>query len=319
MNYILEKFKKELEECKAALEAATNIIIISHRNPDGDSVGANLGLRKMLENMGKKVTSACADPVPLTYSHLEKTIEYINDFDPVDYDLIITVDCGSHEMMKFHETKPELLTEYKDKMLNIDHHPSNDFFGKYNLVVDDACSTTYIIYYLFKYANWHIDRDTATALMVGLYYDTGSFMHSNTDSDVLRVASDLMSHGADFQPITKSQFKHKPLKKLKIWGRALKNIKMNEKNVVVSTVSEKDFNECDAEPEDLSGIINYINSVPNSKLSVMVNEDMKGNIKGSLRTQGDTDLSKLAQLFGGGGHKKAAGFTIKGDISQLEQ
>ncbi len=307
----------EFDKAKDLLTAARNILIISHRNPDADSVGANLAMKETLEGMGKKVQSACADPLPQNCLFLKDAGKYINDFNSADYDLIVTVDCGSHELMKFHLKKPELLDRNKTKLINIDHHPSNDFFGNVNIVMDQAPATCFILYLFFTYCGWGISKDCATDLLHGLIYDTGSFMHSNTNADTYRIAARLKAHGADLERCVKEQFHTSSISKLRLWGRALSRVNMNSKNAVVSAITEQDFREENSEPEDLSGLINYINSVPDSRFCVLLTEDMKGNIKGSMRTQNeDVDLTRIAGLLGGGGHRKASGFTVPGRLQE---
>ena len=140
-------------------------------------------------------------------------------------------------------------------------------------------------------------------------------MHSNTNREVLEMAGDLISKGADHKKIVKALFNTTPVGQLKLWGRVMARAHVSKKHAVVSAITEKDFKECEAKPEDLSGVIDFLNAVPDSKLAILLAEDQEGNIKGSMRTQSEKiDLSKLAGIFGGGGHKKASGFTIPGRI-----
>ncbi len=303
-----------LDEVKGLLEQAQRILIISHRGPDGDTVGCNLALKQALNSQGKHVTSACVDPPPEYAFVLKGAFHFVNDFDLNDFDLVIVVDCGARNLMTFHQSKPELLEE-KIPLINIDHHPSNDYFGTHNLVHDSAAATAFTIYHLFKYWDFPITKDIAECLMMGLYYDTGSFMHSNTSGEVLQMAADLMNSGARINRMVKSMFRSTPANQLKLWGRIMQRARVTNQNAVVSAVTNQDFHECQATPNDTSGVIDYLNSVPNSKFSILLAENGPDKIKGSLRTQDDNiDLSKIAALFGGGGHKKAAGFTLPGKL-----
>lgn len=307
----------EFDRARDHLLQASRILIISHKNPDADSVGANLALREVLENLGKKAESACADAIPENCDFLRSAKNFLSDFNPVDYDTIVTVDCGSHNLIKFHEKKPELLDRNKTFIINIDHHLTNDYFGNINVVMPGSAATCFMLYLFFTYSGWGINQSIATSLLHGLYYDTGSFMHSNTSAEVLRVASRLKAHGADHDLCVKKQFHNTSINKLKLWGKALERIEMNSKNAAVTALTKKDLLEQNLDPEDISGLINYVNSVPDAKYSLILSEDFKGNIKGSLRTQNeDIDLSAIANLFGGGGHKKAAGFTIPGQLKE---
>ena len=296
---------------------AQRILIISHKSPDADTIGANLALREALENMGKTVTSASVDIVPESCLFLRKADTYMQDFNLSDFDLVITVDCGGHKPMAFHEKKPELLDRQKVQLINIDHHPNNDFFGSTNIVMADTPATCFILFLLFSYYGWSITPTMATSLLQGLYYDTGSFMHSNTSADCLRIAARLKALGADLERSVKEQFHTASIPKLRLWGRALSRATLNDKQAVITAVTEQDYKEENAELEDLSGLVNYLNHVPQAKFCILLTEDFKGNIKGSLRTQDEVmNLSTLTGLFGGGGHKKASGFTIPGHLVQ---
>ncbi|KKR08077.1 MAG: MgpA protein, phosphoesterase RecJ domain-containing protein [Candidatus Peregrinibacteria bacterium GW2011_GWE2_39_6] len=331
LNYLLRSAKKNayftmnnpkyftqssIEEIKSLLKKSEHIVIISHRNPDGDTIGSALALKHALKQWGKNVTCSCINPPPDYTLMLPGVWEYVNDFDLNKTDLLIAVDCGAHYLMKFNETKPEILNK-KIPLLNIDHHPSNDYFGSHNLIWPEAAATTFIIYHLLIEFDLLITANIATCLMLGVYYDTGSLKHSNTTSEVLTMNADLLQKGARHEEVIKELFHTTPINRLKLWGRVMQRARINEKKVVVSAITEQDFIECNSEPEDLTGVIDFLNSIPESKFTVLLNEDRKGNIKGSFRTQNnDMDLSRIAAVFGGGGHKKASGFTLPGKIDQ---
>jgi len=303
------------DQAKNLILSARRILIISHKNPDADAVGANLALREAMERIGKTVDSACVDPPPENCEFLPKTDSYLCEIDPSQYDLICSVDCGGHKLLGFHEKHPELLDRDKVTLINFDHHTSNDFFGAVNIVMDQTPSTCFILYLFFNYCGWRISPSMATAMLHGLYFDTGSFMHSNTDPDTLRIAGRLKAIGGEHRPCVKALFHHTKLNQLRLWGRVLSRLHFNEKGAVVSAVKESDYQSTGCKFEDLSGLINYLNQVPEAKFTMLLTEDMRGNIKGSLRTQrDDINLSEIAGLFGGGGHKKAAGFTVPGRL-----
>lgn len=308
----------QFKSAKDLLQKAKRIVILSHKNPDGDTVGANLGLKHALSGQwGKSVTSACIDPVSETMDFLPGYYEYVQDFNLGDYDLAMCVDAGATYMLKFNESKPDLFDKTKTQLINVDHHASNNHYGTVNLVDEHAAATVQIVYHFLRYCNLTIDRDIATCLLHGLYFDTGSFMHSNTTAEVYSIAADLIKKGADFRKIVKRQFHTIPLPQMRLWGRVLSRARITEQEAVVSAVKENDFRECGTGPEDLTGAIDLLNAVPETKFSMILSEDMKGNVKGSFRTQDEhVDLSQLASVFGGGGHKKAAGFTLPGRIKE---
>jgi bifunctional oligoribonuclease and PAP phosphatase NrnA len=317
MEQVSENMKIEFSRAKNALLEADNICIVSHRGPDGDAVGANLALRLALESFGKNVVSACVDPVPPNSMFLKKADSFVLDFNYEDFDVIVAVDCGHIKLFKFHETKPEILSG-KKPFINFDHHESNDNYGTINPVDPLACATCFVLYKFFKFMGWEISIDMATALLHGIYFDTGSLMHSNTDADVYRVAGKLMARGADLKRISRELFHVTSVAKMRLWGKILERAQINEDNVTISAVSESDYAATGTNSKDTGGAIDFLNMVPESKYSVLLSEDGKGLVKGSLRTQrNDINLSKIASQWGGGGHPKASGFGVEGRLRPI--
>ncbi len=308
-------FDREFSAAKQLLQDAKRIVILSHKSPDGDTVGANLALRYALtKQWGKEVISACVDPIAASSLILEDASLYVNDFDIAWPDVIVCVDAGAHYMTNFHKVKPTLFSG-KPPVINIDHHPSNDNYGTINIVDANAAAACQIVYHFIKYCGFQITPAIATALLHGMYFDTGSFMHSNVNEEVLGVASQLMWKGADFKSIARAQFHTMPVQQLKLYGTILERAHVNEKGIAVSALTQEDFDTTGAEPDDTTGVIDYLNSIPEGKFCCLVYEDRKGMLKGSLRTRrDDINLSELAGVFGGGGHKKASGFSFPASI-----
>lgn len=317
MDSIPENLQIEFQKIKKIFLQSEKICIISHRGPDADAVGSNLALRLELEALGKTVVSACVDEVAQNSMFLPKANTFVKNFNYEDFDAIVAVDCGALKLVKFNETKPELLS--KDKpFINIDHHGSNNFFGTINAVDPDSCATGMILYKFFKFCGWPITIDIATCLMAGIYFDTGGMVHSNTTALVFRIAGDLMSKGANVRKISKEIFHTTPVNKLRLWGKILERAYVNEEGVTVSAVSFSDYSATNTGPDDTGGIIDYLNSVPDSKYSVLLSEDENGRVKGSLRTQrDDVNLSDIASQWGGGGHPKASGFGVEGKLKPI--
>ncbi len=296
------------------IASAHKIAIISHRSPDGDTLGAGLGLRQILKNQGKMVENICGDPIPIAFRYLPESDVFRPDFSPNDFDLIITVDAATAAQTGFDQTHPEIFAEGKPLLLNIDHHISNEFFGNENLIDADSASTTMIILKMAKLLGWRISPDAATALLNGLMTDTGSFQHSNTTPEVLRAAARFLSLGADLPKIRKNVFRTNPVSTLKLWGEVLQRTSLDSGGVVTSVVRESDFVKTGADPKDISGAVDYLNMVPTAKYSLLLTE-RSGKVKGSFRTQrDDVNVSEIAGQFGGGGHVKAAGFTRTGRL-----
>ena len=177
-----------------------------------------------------------------------------------------------------------------------------------------------MLFYLFSAFKAIITRDIATCLLTGLYTDTGSYMHQNTTSDTLRVGARLMAHGADLASLSKHFFNTKPVNQLRLWGRILNRAKLTEDDVIVSAITQNDLEELKANKDQLSGAIEFLKYVPGIRYAEILSEEEGGRVKGSLRTiRDDVDVSAIASNYGGGGHVKAAGFSIPGKLEREVQ
>ena len=291
------------------------ILVISHRKPDADTLGAAICLKIWFDREGKQTTLACIDKPNKCFEFLPHINEFTDEFNLESFDLIIIVDAGASYMTNFHKKYPNLF-DFK-QIINIDHHASNDNFGKINIVDPLAASATVILCRMFKFLNVEIDSDMATCLLAGIYNDTGSFMHSNTDHEVLKISADLMSKGASLAEIRKALYGGKSLSTLRLWGKVLENTYVTDEKVVMSVVKDDDYDLAGADPEHLTGVIDYLNMVPDTKFALLLNEDRMGHVKGSFRTRkSDIDLSRIAAVFGGGGHSKASGFMLPGKLEE---
>lgn len=308
---------KELyQEARKLVNSAEKILIISHRKPDADTLGGAISLKILLSKARKNVTLACVDKPFSDFCFLPYLDEFVRKFDLEKFDLMIIVDAGASYMTDFH-LKYEDMFKSEIPILNIDHHASNDNFGDVNIVDSDAASTTVILYRMFQDWGIEIDNEMAVCLLAGIYGDTGSFMHSNTNKEVFEISSDLMGKGAKIADLSKSLFKTKSVNTLKLWGKVLEKAYITDDKIVVAAIKENDYDPVSSNSEQLSGVIDYLNMVPDTKFAVLLNEDRHGNVKGSFRTQkNEIDLSKITAVFGGGGHPKASGFKMRGKLKE---
>ncbi len=231
-------------------------------------------------------------------------------------DLIITLDSGDTQQLgKIYSDNQELFE--KTPIINIDHHISNTLFGDVNLVDYKACSTTEVIYSLLPLLDTeknYIDENVATLLLAGMLTDTGSFQHANTTPRSLDIAADLIEKGARHQEIIKNLFKTKNLSTLRLWGRLLTKLQNDPiYRMIWSSVSKIDLEETQSKSEDADGLIDeLLSTTPGTELVLLVKEREDGIISTSVRSSSPlVDSVSFAQLFGGGGHKQAAGFKIR--------
>jgi len=290
------------------IDRARNIVLIGHKNIDGDCLGSLLAFRQFLIKRDNKPILISVDEPSQNLAFLPH-LDQIQSNLPPNFDLLIALDCASLSQTGFEE---KLKTK---KIINIDHHATNDSFGFLNLIDSKAAATCQIIYWLLREWGIKIDRKIAIYLLVGIMTDTGGFQYSNTTKDVLEVASDLLKYGVNIEKINRHLFGTKSLPALKIWGIVLERIIKNKKyNIAASYVTEDDLKKLGATEEDLEGIANFMSEIPNVSAIMFISE-RQGMIKGSLRsTKDDIDVSVLAQMLGGGGHQKAAGFSVPGKL-----
>lgn len=292
---------------------AQRILIVMHEKPDGDALGSALALRLALKHLGREVTVAAVDAPPESYSYLPHFFKIADGFKPQDFDMAIIVDCGGWKRTGFFEDD-ELNIDWPTHLAVIDHHATQKLTPGIHLVDPNMSSSAQLVFYICEEWGVPITQEVATCLMTGLSTDTGSFKHSNTTAEVFRIASRLMEAGASLSKITQNIYLGRSVPALRLWGRTLNKIKQDrELGMIFSVITKKDLDECGANLEDLEGVIDLMNTVPGASATMLLSE-RDGEVKGSLRTNDpDVDVSKLAAIFGGGGHIKAAGFSVKKD------
>lgn len=305
----------DLSEAADLIRSKSNILLVSHRRPDGDTLGATVGLHLALKTLGKQTTPACMDDIPRRLRFIPETEQFVREFDLREFDLIIISDAGAYHMTGFHEKYPDFLSK-KVPIINIDHHASNEGFGSINIIDVKASSATMIVFRLLKHMGIPMTADIALALLAGIYNDTGGFIHSNTTQETFEIASELARVGVDIEDIVRPMFRESTMAQLRLWGYILENAHMNEKGILASVVSETDMRALGTRGSDTGGIIDLMNTIPEASFAMLLAED-EGMVKGSLRTQrDDVNVSDIAGQFGGGGHKKAAGFRIHGRLEK---
>lgn len=292
-----------------------NFLLTTHEYPDGDAIGSMLALGLALEKLGKKVTYFSQDRVPGSLKFLPQSAKIRDKLPRREFDVIIALDAGEKKRLglNFKGLRYRVL-------VNIDHHPqaSEKPFGDLNLVNTKVSSTAEILYFLLK--DWEIfDAKIATCLLSGIFTDTGSFQHANTSPRALEIAADLMKRGANLNKIARETYQGKSLAALKIWGRVLTRALQDKKRgVTLSAITQRDFAELGAEPEDLDGVVNIINTAEGTRYALLLSEQENNKIRASLRSEPGrgVNVARIAAHYGGGGHTLASGFTIKGRLGR---
>lgn len=293
--------------------SAKHAVLISHEYTDGDDLGAILACKFALESRGIRATAVARGGAPDNLAFLPGVLEVRPKPPTEPFDVVVFFGCGVRSRAGFADWD----TAGKP-VINIDHHIDNRFFGDINLVNPSAAATCELVYYLIKFWKIPISKPIAVNLLTGIFNDTGGFRHANTTAAVLEIAAELMRKGARIDRISEFYFGKSELPKLRAWAKALENIRLDDKQqMVYSVVTEEELKEIGASPEDLEGVASVLNTVPEAKFA-MVLKQRGDEIKGSLRseTYKGVDVSAIARTFGGGGHKLAAGFKLKGKIER---
>ncbi len=297
-----------------ALKKAKRVLIVSHPKPDGDTLGAASAMLNWCRKAGIPADAFCLDPVPEQYLYMPGTEEYGFDkgiFASPTHDVLAVFDAGDLRYAGIDGLIPIMPT--KPVIINFDHHATNEKFGDMNVLDVKASSTAEVVYDFFQTNGITIGKDVATCLLTGILTDTGGFSNPATTGSSLVAASDLLRRGAKIQDVANRLVRNKTIDALRLWGKALSRLKYNQKLGAASTaVFTTDLAGID--DEHVEGISNFLNRFLDVKIVLVLKELPDGKVKGSIRSADDLDVSLPAKLLGGGGHKKAAGFTIAGRI-----
>jgi len=310
----------DLERVSAELRARDRFLLTAHEGPDGDALGSLLGMHHLLTQMGKDSVMFLASkefPLPIEYRFLP--LEEVFHEAPADMAdrTVVFLDCGNIDRMPV-----DFLTAGGNDVINIDHHHDNTRFGDFNLVDVDASCTAEIVYDLAVLFGATITREIASALYVGLITDTGKFMYENTSADTHRVAAALIEAGVDIDDTYRRLYEHVPIEKLRLVSRALDGIQQHcGDRLVLTYITAADYEQTGAGEEMTEGVIDHLRSIDGTKVAAVVRDlGNRGRAarKVSLRSsEGDVDVSAIARKHGGGGHKRAAGFSTDLELDDL--
>lgn len=317
MNFKLETNinERQIKELGGLVKDAQKILLVGHKNPDGDTIGCLTAMAAYLKSINKNYAAFLADELPVNLEYLKHSQEIRSDKNIFDhsFDLVI---CFDTAVLKYSGAETELnrLKERGVKIVNIDHHPSN--YGAINIIDDQASSTSVILYDILKIWVAVINRDMATSLLAGVLVDTMNFMNSATNDKSLRLSAELLQQGAKFNLVSRQLYETKTKDGLKLWSRLLKRLKKNDKlNIAYSVILAEDVEQ--AGIEETEGMSNFLSNLTEARISMVIKEIRDGEIRVSIRAIDEqVDVAEMANYFGGGGHKKAAGFTMRGRLEQ---
>ncbi|MFH2062901.1 MAG: DHH family phosphoesterase [bacterium] len=302
------------------MKRARGVLFVAHRSPDGDTLGAVSALARWCDREGVPATRFCLDRIPPQYLFLHGAERFVSD--PAEivgggHDLIVVCDCGD---LKIAGVEAEVRAAGKDgvSVINLDHHASNVGFGHLNVVDAGASSTCEMAHRLLVEAEAEICHEMATALLTGIVTDTENFSNPATSRSSIDTASELLRRGARLGEISRNVIRNKSVESLRLWGLVLSRLKYDPALGMASTAILADDLTAGTTEEHIVGVSNFLNSMLDAKVTLVLREMPDGQVRGSLRSVEGVDVSTIAKKMGGGGHQMAAGFSVKGKIVEYE-
>jgi bifunctional oligoribonuclease and PAP phosphatase NrnA len=318
MDPLAEKFKT-LEQL---IGTVSSPMLVIHPRPDADALGTIFSFSEFIRNENSKTKTKLfsVDRPGAIFNPLFPVHKLSNKKgDLSKYDVLFFLDRGDiFYKLDFHKKIDSL--KKKPKIVNIDHHPHTFIPKALNILDTKASSTAEIIYRFFDHIQYDFDSKTAQYLLNGIYADTGGFRHNNTSPESLEISGTLVRKGASITKVNRALYANKSLNTLKLWGIALERAQVNHQTgMAVSFITKEDLDRAGASTEDISGISEILNTISDSKFSLVLSEREQNKVKASLRSDEHkkVDVSQIARQFKGGGHKLASGFEIKGRLRQV--
>jgi len=296
---------------KERLDKSKNILITSHVRPDGDAIGSLLGLGLALINAGKSVQMVLADGVPSSYKHLEGS-ELIRREPSAEFDTFITVDSADFKRVG------KAFESFGQPDINIDHHKTNEKFGKLNLIEPEEVATAAVLANHLPAWGLEITQSIAAALLTGIITDTLGFRTSNTNPSALRLCAMLMETGVNMPDLYMRSLVHKSFPAARYWGAGLSSLEQ-ENGIVWGTLTLEDRKRSGYSGNDDADLINLVSSINGNKVGMVFVEQTDNHVKISWRAlEEGIDVSPIAKQFGGGGHAAAAGADIPGTLNEIK-
>lgn len=294
------------KEAYEILEKSQKIYVVAHVNPDGDAIGSTFGIALALRKIGKDakvVMPECSD----TFKFLPHFNEHVDKIEDKEYDLLIALDSSDSSRLAISQDE----FNRAKNVIMLDHHQKSKPFGNYRYIDDKKSSASEIAFLFIKHLGVKIDEDIATYLYTGIMTDTGSFNYSNTSSKTHRVIAKLIECGAKHVEVCKKINDTMKEGKLRLLAKTVDNMETYYGGMLrLSYVSYNEIKELGLGDEDSEGMSNYLRKIENTEVAVYIRGKSDGTEKVSMRSNGRVDVSKIAIKFQGGGHPRAAGYTM---------
>lgn len=295
---------------------ATCVLACSHLRPDGDAIGSLLAMGWVFDQLGKTCTLACPHPVPPAFHFLpgwERVTQQLAP--PCHYDLVVTLDAGSLDRF---EHLGEQIRRLEVPILVIDHHVTNTRFGTVNWVDPHASATTEVLVSFLQQLGLQLDETVATYLLTGIVTDTQGFRTSNTSPQTMEIVGDLLGAGASLTTVSDRALNRRSLSALRLWAAVLPGVRFRD-SIVWGEIPLSVRRISGYTGGDDAELVEFLATVEEAQVAAILYELENGTVKLSLRSRPGTDVAKVAQQLGGGGHEQAAGAIIEGPLEDARR
>jgi bifunctional oligoribonuclease and PAP phosphatase NrnA len=304
---------------RSAIAASHTVLVVSHLDPDGDSLGTQLAVTSYLSRLGKQVVSVRESEIPVKYRFLTDiyAIQVCDAVDPsIKPDTVIVLECPSRDRIG----RASKYLDTASCVINIDHHAANDMYGTLNWLDATASSVGELITEYFEFAGYELSQEEAAQLYTAILTDTGRFRYGSTSTRTMKAAGLLISRGAKPQDITDAIYFSQPVSSLRLMGKVLNSIEFHHGNrICIMQVNRAMLAESGAIGSEGEGLVDYVLHGKDALVGALLKEVDGSTTKVSLRSRSGVDVSVLAQQFGGGGHVNAAGCAVQLPLLQTRE
>ena len=308
--------RNDLEGICRLFREKERFLIACHENPEGDAIGSELALALALRKMGKTATVLNSDPVPDNLAFLPGADTVVFDADGSSHEVAVVMDCGSIE----RTGRVQVELRKCRIMVDIDHHSTNDAQGDFCLIDPEAAATGVLVHRILSAMGADIDRDIAMNIYVAILTDTGSFRYSNANPEAFCMSGDMVRKGIDPREVAEKVYETQTADRLGLLGRVLGSLELAAGGRVAAiTTRMADLIEFSATKDHLEGFINYPRSIVGVEVAAAFREEGDGEFRVSFRSKGRMDVSAVASALGGGGHRNAAGCTVRGSLGEVKR
>ena len=303
------------QRVKEAVEKGKKFIVATHVDPDGDALGSAFALGLALTGMGKEAAVYLRGKAPYRYEFLPKPPVIVDELPSAGYDVAVVVDCG--DLQRVGDGSEAL--KACDYLINVDHHETNEAFGQLNIVDERASSTAEILYLIFGALGVRITLDMAVNLYTAILTDTGSFRYDCTTKRAFSIAEEMVGLGVRPADVAAEVYESHPKERFLLLCQVLGTLELFQHDKIATAyVTQSMFERTGTNREYTEGFVEHIREIRGVEVACLFRELGGGRYKVSMRSKDHVDVASVAKSFGGGGHQRAAGCTLEGDVEAVK-